>query len=123
MSKITLGHAKRLLKEIQLIDVFASLIGNDLEEDNTTLQTYLNLTNKIYRAEKHFSIDEIKHSISLLEKQAEYYRPDNVVFYYKQLISQEIKDSNKDTWNGIKEEISKLAAKIEQLSEHIFIEV
>ena len=123
MSKISLTKAKDVLKEIEIKDVFASLISNKLIEDEIILQTYINLTNKIHRAEKSFEIDNIKHNISLLSEKEKYYRPSNSVFYYKDAISLEVKDSNRDIWNELKNDISKLEDTMEHLSDHIFIEV
>jgi len=123
MSKISLKEAYNLLEALELKDVFASLVSNNILEDKSKLQTCINLTNKIYSAEIHFGINNYKHLINLLEKKEEYYRPCNAVFYYKHMISQEMKDSNEDIWNEIKEDITEIESKIDQISEHIFIEV
>lgn len=123
MSKISLTEAKELLKEITLVDVFASLVSNDILEDIIKLQTCVNLTHKIYKAEQHFNINDIVHQINLLKIKEQYYTPENAVFYYKELITQEIKDSNRDIWVDICSDISNLENKLDEISKHIYIEV
>jgi len=122
MSKITLLRAKEILESITLIDVFASLVSNTLLEDKVILQTQLNLTNKIYQAENHFCINDIKNQVNLLRLKQEYYHPANILFYYKDDITQEVKDSNKDIYNEITINIDLLESKIKDMSKDIYIE-
>lgn len=121
--KISLAEARIRLEEITLVDVFASLVTNELLKDKTNLQTYVNLKHRIYKAEKHFNINDIKHQIELLKIKEKYYAPQNAVFYYKELITEEIKDSNRDIWIDICSDIENLETKLEEVSEHIYIEV
>lgn len=122
MNKISLVEAKERLRTIQLTDVFASLVSGNLLEDKAELQTYVNLTNKIYNAEQHFNLTDINHQIELLKIKEQYYQPCKVILYYKEGITEEIKDSNRDIWNDIKLDIANLEDKLEEISEHIYIE-
>jgi len=123
MSKISLKEAQELIDTIVISDVFSSLVSDTLLEDKGKLQTYINLKHKIYTAEKHFGLDDFRSIINILETKAQYHKPETVVFYYKHSISQEIKDSNKDIWDDIMQDIAKVECEIARMSEHIFIEV
>jgi len=123
MCKIPLVEAREHLDNMRVVDVFASLVSSSLLEDKEKLQNYINLTNKIHHAEKHFGIDDYKHRVNLLKEKEQYHSPYNAVFYYKHIISQEMKDSNKVIWDELKEEIKDIEDKIEYLSEHIYIKV
>jgi len=99
--KISLAEARQRLEDIQLIDVFASLVTNELLEDKEKLREYIRLTDKIYQAEKYFNINDIRNQIHLLVKKQHYYDPFNSLLYYKEKITQEVKDSNKDIYDMI----------------------
>jgi hypothetical protein len=125
MSKISVTEAKKLLieLEIELVDAFASLVKNKVEEDAIKLETYTNLINKIYQAEKHFCIDDMRNTMSNLTKQISYYNPINAVFYYKEKISDELKDSNTVIYNELNTKLDLLSNKIAEICEHIYIRV
>jgi len=121
--KISLTEAKERLEDITLVDVFASLVCDELIEDRKKLREYISLTNKIYEAEKYFNINDIYNQIHLLIKKEHYYDPFNSLFYYKDSISEEVKYSNKDIYDEIVSNIERLKDKIEEISKHIYIEV
>ena len=123
MSKINLIEAREMLEDIVLIDVFASLVSSSLEEDYEKLRLHRQLTDKIYNAEKHFNIDDMRNQLHLMIKEENYYAPENAVFYYKDKITNEIKESNNDIYAEILSSINVLKKKIAEISEHVYIEV
>jgi hypothetical protein len=123
MKKISLYEAREMLADIVLVDVFASLVTQSLEEDYKDLKLLKHLTDKIYQAEKYFNINDIIHQIDLLKFEEIYYQPSNAVFYYKEAITEEIKESNFDIYSEIQKNIQVLEEKLEEISKHVHIEV
>jgi len=123
MSKITLSKAKEILNEINLVDVFASIVSNTVIDSNLKLQTYKKLYKKIFDTERHFGLDIVSSQIELLKIEEHYYAPQNAVFYYKDIITPDVKEINAKTWDNIQDNIKMLEDKINEISMHIYIEV
>ena len=123
MNKVSLIQAKQILAGLRLVDIYASSVTNKLDEDIKTLDTIKQIKHKIYKAEKHFNIDDMYHQIDLLKLEVSYFDPFNHLFYYKEKISDELNEEADATHKDLIKSINTLQDKIEELSEHIYIEV
>lgn len=123
MSKVSLIEARQIIADIELVDYFYSVTKDRVSNDTLKLHISIDLYDKIHQAEKEANILYVRHQIKLLQKEADYYRPQNAVFYYKESITEDIRSANADRFNKLREEIEKLKKNIEIVSSKIYIEV
>ena len=123
MPKISITQAKKLLYEMKIVDIFASQVTNKIDADLDKLKITKQLRRSIYKAEKHFNIDDMLFQLELLKLEQKYYDPDNTVFYYKYDIPEEIQTETFHIWQDVTKSITELEAKIKEISEHIYIQV
>ena len=121
MSKITLKEARRKLRNLQVGNFFEEILINN-STAKETLDNYCTLYDKIYEAEKYFGIDNTRHKVEKLKRIVNYYDPINSVFYYKEKIPQDIILANQNKCNELNKEVTDILNKIDELSEHIYIE-
>ena len=123
MSKIKLSEAYEIVLgiELELIDVFASIIHKREAENALKLFTLKDLKNKIYQAEKFSGIDNLRNQIHLLVLEENYYAPQQATFYYKDSIKQEQKDENFELYSQVVSDLELLKDKIKEISEKIYI--
>jgi hypothetical protein len=123
MSKINLLEAKFRLEELKVVDLFSSYLTKLESENEQRIVERKILLSKIRSAEKHFKIDDILHQINLLNLEKNYYNPSNIIFYYKDNIPDELEVKSDKIYTQILKEIEALETKLNEISEHVYIEV